>query len=246
MRSWFRRRREWSIVIAIALPVVFVAFEGTLRGQFPPGGVRPPGIPGQPGSGSVFPPPFPGQPPKFAPSGFPGKPPGMIQPGVPGRPGILGQPGFPGNPGQGGILGRPNQGIQPGQPGFPFGQPGAQMPGFGGMPNFPQPGNNAGMNPPGFNPPQPGNNPNVPDPEIRNAEMNPPVMQFQPQQVFDQIWTCSRCGAELGRGGTQPAVYACPHCGARLSGPWTAIGVGAGVVVVLLLILLKLVLNAYS
>jgi hypothetical protein len=110
-----------------------------------------------------------------------------------------------------------------------------------GDPNFPGQGNDQGINPqnlPG-GPPQ-INNPNVPN--IQNPGMNPPMGRFQ-QPVFEQVWTCSRCGATIGRGAERPSVYTCPSCGARLSGPWTLVGTIIGGVLVGLFFLFKMLFN---
>jgi hypothetical protein len=55
-----------------------------------------------------------------------------------------------------------------------------------------------------------------------NNPMNPnnPLGPRQGPAIV-KIWTCSKCGAEVGRGDFPPAT--CPHCGARLLN-----GVGGG------------------
>jgi len=36
--------------------------------------------------------------------------------------------------------------------------------------------------------------------------------------LFDKVWSCSRCGHVLGHGPVEPAVAACPACGAQFTG----------------------------
>ena len=66
--------------------------------------------------------------------------------------------------------------------------------------------------------PQP-NRPFVPQPN-RPFVPQPPVPP-RPQVVWVTVWSCSRCGAELGRGDVQPALAACPRCGASFQAGWT-------------------------
>jgi ribosomal protein L37AE/L43A len=76
---------------------------------------------------------------------------------------------------------------------------------------------------------------------MNNPVIPPPVARFQ-QPVFEQVWTCSRCGAVVGRGAEKPSVFSCPSCGARLSGgAWTLAGTIIGGAVVGLIFLLKTV-----
>src|SRR5437870_4368992 len=50
----------------------------------------------------------------------------------------------------------------------------------------------------------------------------PPAGPIDPpprQVVFETIWKCGQCGAELGRGGDGPPVDQCPRCAARVGNP---------------------------
>ncbi len=88
---------------------------------------------------------------------------------------------------------------------------------------------------PGQNPiprPNPNPQPFIPNPNPQPFIPPPPI---QPQvPMFVTVWSCSRCGAELGRGDVKPSVEVCPRCGARLgvggmfsgSGPTNARGSG--------------------
>lgn len=63
----------------------------------------------------------------------------------------------------------------------------------------------------------------TPEPPGRPADpgQNPRFPEFQPPPATQVItvWTCSHCGAELGRGDAAPQIERCPKCGARfLSG----------------------------
>ncbi len=67
---------------------------------------------------------------------------------------------------------------------------------------------------PVFQPQQPIFQPQQPMPPIQQ----PPV--FNPPQgpMFVTVWSCNRCGRELGRGDIKPVIDSCPGCGARLNG----------------------------
>src|SRR5262245_35808151 len=81
-----------------------------------------------------------------------------------------------------------------GQPGRPGGPPGG----------FPKP--------PGV----PGGPPGIPKPP---GGVQPGPKPWAPPQT-ETVWKCSRCSAELSRGGSRPAVDRCPGCGAViLNGP---------------------------
>jgi hypothetical protein len=93
--------------------------------------------------------------------------------------------------------GQARPGFQPGgpRPGGPPNPGGVPGPRPSGIPGIPGAGGNP--RPPGFVPPfvPPGPRPNVPQ--------------------FERVWSCSNCGAELGRGGGTPALATCPFCNAR-------------------------------
>src|SRR5262249_14426932 len=77
------------------------------------------------------------------------------------------------------------------QPGFPPNPPRPPfMPPGGFPPNPPMPGNPFGVNnnPVGFPPHVPGH-------------------------MFETVWTCGKCGREVGRGGMAPG--SCPYCGVK-------------------------------
>jgi hypothetical protein len=62
---------------------------------------------------------------------------------------------------------------------------------------------------PGRPAPQP---PRVSNPPIiRPAQPPGPAQQ---QAVWITVWSCSRCGQEIGRGNIQPSAATCPRCGA--------------------------------
>jgi hypothetical protein len=66
----------------------------------------------------------------------------------------------------------------------------------------------------GFRPPR-GGMPNIPPPPNPGGPGNPRIpMGPQPPQ-FEKVWTCSHCGAVLGRGPTMPQIDKCPQCGTR-------------------------------
>ncbi len=73
------------------------------------------------------------------------------------------------------------------------------------------------MRPPGFNPP--GMNP----PGMNPPGMNPPGMMPGGGTEIINVWTCTGCGKELGRGLSAPPDK-CPSCGARIIN-----GVGNGI-----------------
>jgi hypothetical protein len=50
-------------------------------------------------------------------------------------------------------------------------------------------------------------------PNINGGMPQPP--RIPPPPVFETVWTCSKCNAELGRGGAQPNLASCPRCGVR-------------------------------
>jgi hypothetical protein len=84
-------------------------------------------------------------------------------------------------------------------------------------PGRPGPGNSRppfGPNGPGL--PRPPGFPNVPGglPGPTNP-LNPNPPEFRPPSELEFIWTCSKCGKELGRGAFQPRVDKCPSCGAN-------------------------------
>src|SRR5262245_1158042 len=96
---------------------------------------------------------------------------------------------------------------RPGKPGG-IRNPGGPNP--GGVPN---PG--GGPIPPGGIP-NPGGVPNpggMPNPGGQNPFGGPQFGDFT-----TKVWTCSKCGAELARGETEPThITRCPKCGVRLS-----------------------------
>jgi hypothetical protein len=74
-----------------------------------------------------------------------------------------------------------------------------------GIPPLPQPPNMGVPGNPGFpNGPQPPNMGNPANPRIPNGPQPP---------MFETVWKCMKCGAELGRGGPMPRLEKCPQCG---------------------------------
>ncbi len=68
--------------------------------------------------------------------------------------------------------------------------------------------------PPVFRPPTPpGMNPGNPFPN--NPGFKPPQMPGVGGPIFKNVWTCGKCGREIGEGAFPPAT--CPYCGARLA-----------------------------
>jgi hypothetical protein len=60
---------------------------------------------------------------------------------------------------------------------------------------------------------------------------NQPRRGFVPPEpqgpfVWETVYTCSRCKAELGRGAAPPALTQCPHCGARFAGGNAVVAAG--------------------
>lgn len=218
------RRVRFALVAAVVVPLGFVLLLGSAYAQFPQG---PPGFPpgGMPGPG-----------PGFGPGGLPPLPP-LPQPppfNPPNPGGVLGN--MPGDPGAG-ILGNrpPGTGNLGNPPGGVFGNRGG-LGGGGGLfervwvctgcgtelgrggirPSLDQcPGCQARI----INGPNFGRVPNAgggnPNPNPGGGRMFPP-----PQIQFENIWKCSRCGAEIGRGGDRPAFDQCPRCAAQIvNGP---------------------------
>jgi DNA-directed RNA polymerase subunit RPC12/RpoP len=66
----------------------------------------------------------------------------------------------------------------------------------------------------GFRPPRPGM-PNIPPPPNLGGPGNPRMPLGPQPPMFERVWTCSHCGAELGRGPTMPRIESCPKCGTR-------------------------------
>jgi DNA-directed RNA polymerase subunit RPC12/RpoP len=89
----------------------------------------------------------------------------------------------------------------------------------GGGPPMNQPPAN---NPPGFNPAPPNATPPMNQPGMNQPGMNPGGVPNN-GPMFENIWTCGKCGKELGRGLSAPPDR-CPHCGAHIIN-----GVGKGV-----------------
>jgi hypothetical protein len=55
-----------------------------------------------------------------------------------------------------------------------------------------------------------------------------PIPQPHPQQqhVWITVYSCSRCGTELGRGPTPPNIAVCPNCGCGFgNAPWRQVQV---------------------
>lgn len=115
--------------------------------------------------------------------------------------------------------GGPRPGGQPG------GNPGFQPP--GGNPGFQPPGGNVGGVPGGF---QGGNPGGVPGGNPGGFQGGVPMMT--------KVWTCGKCGAQVGIGENKPNISRCPHCGVRLGsgGGWVGGGIGIAVVVVCVVI----------
>jgi DNA-directed RNA polymerase subunit RPC12/RpoP len=65
----------------------------------------------------------------------------------------------------------------------------------------------------GFRPPRSGM-PNIPPPNL-GGPGNPRIPNGPQPPQFERVWTCSHCGAELGRGPTMPRIDKCPKCGTR-------------------------------
>lgn len=51
-----------------------------------------------------------------------------------------------------------------------------------------------------------------------------------PQQTvgYEQVWFCSRCNAEVGRGAVKPSMSSCPKCSAKFGVGYIGFG-GAGI-----------------
>lgn len=182
------------VAIASILGVAFIW--SAAQGQIRPPGFRPPNMrpPGMPGGG-------------MNPPGM--NPPGMNLPGM--NPPGMNPPGMPG----GGMTVQKiwtcsgcNKELGRGLTAPPSQCPhcGARiLNGVGG--GIPQPGMQ-GMNPPAMNPP--AMNP----PGMNLPGVNPPGMPGG-GMTFVNVWTCSGCGKELGRGLSAPPSK-CPHCGVRI------------------------------
>lgn len=87
------------------------------------------------------------------------------------------------------------------------------VPGSGGVPN-PNPAMNPGMNPPTMPPPGANTNPAVNQPAMNPPATNPAAPPMN-NPFANNLWTCSHCGKEIGRGTAAPPDR-CPHCGARI------------------------------
>jgi DNA-directed RNA polymerase subunit RPC12/RpoP len=81
----------------------------------------------------------------------------------------------------------------------------------GGPPPRPQPQFQPGR-PPGN--PQPG----IPRPQNQGRPGFVPPVNQPKQMEWVTVYSCSRCGAQLGQGPAPPALASCPHCGARFGG----------------------------
>lgn len=130
----------------------------------------------------------------------------QLQPGGDGFPVLKGPQGNPG--GFGGPLVTPNGGGG----GFPAG-------GIGGPGNMPGgnagfPGGNGGRDGPLTPLPTPGGAGGFNGPVMTNPGMNGPGMNIPSGPLFERIWSCEKCGKDIGRGNFPPAN--CPHCGVRL------------------------------
>jgi DNA-directed RNA polymerase subunit RPC12/RpoP len=66
----------------------------------------------------------------------------------------------------------------------------------------------------GFRPGRP-TMPNIPPPPNLGGPGNPRMPNGPQPPMFERVWTCSHCGAELGRGVTKPQIEKCPKCGTR-------------------------------
>jgi DNA-directed RNA polymerase subunit RPC12/RpoP len=101
----------------------------------------------------------------------------------------------------------------PGAPGGIGGMPGPPG-GFSGLPRPPAlPGGAPGIpGAPGGIVGNPGGLPSAP----RTPDL-PPIHRPEVPKT-ELVWSCSRCGAELGRGLIPPDVSVCPKCGAHLIG----------------------------
>jgi hypothetical protein len=51
-------------------------------------------------------------------------------------------------------------------------------------------------------------------PNVRQPGLSQPTAQ---RLVWVTVWSCSRCGHEVGQGGAAPTVGTCPGCGARFT-----------------------------
>jgi hypothetical protein len=45
-----------------------------------------------------------------------------------------------------------------------------------------------------------------------------PSMNTPSMPMYETVWKCTRCQAEVGRGPVKPNLYQCPSCGARIGG----------------------------
>jgi hypothetical protein len=193
--------------VKFGLLAILAAFLGIFAWSAAQGQFRPPRSPMNPNPGSQ-----PGN-----------RPPGGMGMGGMNPPGGMGMNGMNPPGGMGGIgwtcpkCGRTGQGAIP-----PGTCPGCGVKFINGAGNgsaggvFGNPGGAPGMNPPGMNPP--GMNP----PGMNPPGMNPGGLPNN-GPVFENVWTCGKCGKELGRGLSAPPDR-CPHCGARIIN-----GVGNGV-----------------
>ncbi len=122
------------------------------------------------------------------------------QPGAPGGNAAFGNVPQPSIPGANGVFGKvPQPGIPGGDGGFGNvpqpGMPGGNFPGAGGgaTGNIPGTGNFAGQ------------------PPMSNFPKGP---TFPTGPLLERVWSCEKCGKEVGRGNFPPS--SCQHCGVQL------------------------------
>ena len=122
------------------------------------------------------------------------------QPGAPGGNAAFGNMPQPSIPGGNGVFGNVPKPVIPGRDGgfdnMPQpGAPGGNYPGAGGgaIGNIPGTGNFAGQ------------------PPMSNFPNNGPTFPTAPS--LERVWTCEKCGKEVGRGNYPPS--SCQHCGVR-------------------------------
>jgi hypothetical protein len=131
------------------------------------------------------------------PPGFGGRPPGNVT-GTPG--GISGMP----RPGSG-ISGMPSM-PRPGISGGISGNPGMPGSGISGTPG-------RGISGSSFPPTPTGVSGISGMGHIPSMDVRAPSIP-----VYETVWKCTRCQAEVGRGPARPSLIQCPSCGARIGG----------------------------
>jgi hypothetical protein len=73
---------------------------------------------------------------------------------------------------------------------------------------------------PQFQPGRPGNpQPGIPRPQNQGRPGFVPPVNRPGQMVWITVYSCSRCGVQLGQGPVPPQLAICPNCGAHFGGP---------------------------